>query len=116
MGLYNKSKSLIISLNLCSIKNMTQLSNLDIHEVGNLFSRQDLQDSIFQDSVIKVLCLGKCFKMLIKEKSGLDEYTDVTEKLIPSTFEEETNLLNADGISTLKGHYMTYYWQIRKDF
>ena len=40
----------------------------------------------------------------------------MTEKLIPSAFEEETNLLNADGISTLKGHYMTYYWQIRKDF
>ena len=35
MGLYNKSKSLIISLNLCSIKNMIQLSDLDLYEVGN---------------------------------------------------------------------------------
>ena len=33
MGLYNKSK--IISLNLCSIKNMIQLSNLGFHEIGN---------------------------------------------------------------------------------
>ena len=95
---------------------MIQLSNLDLHEVGNLFSRQDLRDSVFQDSVIKFLCLGKCFKIQIKEKYGLDEHTDVTEKLIPSTFEEETNLLNEDGILNLKGHYMTHYWQIRKDF
>jgi len=70
----------------------------------------------FQDSIIKVICLGKCFKILIREKSGLDEHSNVTEKLIPSTFEEETNLLNADGISILKSHYMTHYWQIRKEF
>jgi hypothetical protein len=95
---------------------MIQLSALDLYEVGNLFSRQDLRDSAFQDSIIKVLCLGKCFKILIKEKSGLDEHENVTEKLIQSTFEEETNLLNADGISILKGHHMTHYWQIRKEF
>jgi hypothetical protein len=47
--------------------------------------------------------------MLIEEKSGLDENADVIEKLIPSTFEEETNLLNAC-------HYVACYWQIRKDF
>jgi hypothetical protein len=29
MGLYNKSKTVIISMNLCSIKNVIQLSNLD---------------------------------------------------------------------------------------
>ena len=71
---------------------------MDLHEVRKLFSRQDLRDSVLQDSI----CWGKCFKILIKEKSGLDEHKDVTEKLIPSTFEEETNLLNADGISTLR--------------
>jgi hypothetical protein len=38
--------------------------------------------------------------MVVEEKFGLDEHADVTEKLIPSMFEEETNLLNADGIST----------------
>jgi hypothetical protein len=31
MGLYNKSKILIISMNLCSIKNIIQSSNLDLH-------------------------------------------------------------------------------------
>ena len=39
-----------------------------------------------------------------------------TDRLYTKKFEEETNLLNADGILTLKGHYMTYYWQIRKEF
>jgi hypothetical protein len=67
MGLYNNSKTLTISMNLCSIKNMIQLSNVDLHDFGNMFSRQDLRDSVFQDSIIKVICLGKCFKLLIKE-------------------------------------------------
>jgi hypothetical protein len=58
MGLYNKSKTLIIFMHICSIKNIIQLSNLDLHDLGNMFSRQDLRDSVFQDSIIKVLCLG----------------------------------------------------------
>jgi hypothetical protein len=33
MGLYNKSKQLIISMNPCSIKNMIQLSNLDLRAI-----------------------------------------------------------------------------------
>ena len=78
MGLYDKSKSLIISMSLCSIKNMIQLSDLDLHDFGNMFSHQDLQDSVFQDSIIKVICLGKCFKTLIKEKAGLDVHADMT--------------------------------------
>jgi hypothetical protein len=73
MGLYEKSKLLIISMNLCSIKNMIQLSDLDLHEVVNLFPCQDLREFVFQDSVIKVLCLGRSFKLLIKGKAGLDE-------------------------------------------
>jgi hypothetical protein len=55
MGLYDKSKSLIISMNLCSIRNMIQLSNLDLHDFGNMFSRQDLRDSVFQDSIFFLL-------------------------------------------------------------
>jgi hypothetical protein len=53
MGLYEKSKSLIISISLCSIKHMIQLSDVDVHEVANLFSRQDLRDCVFQDSTNK---------------------------------------------------------------
>jgi hypothetical protein len=116
MGLYDKSETLIISMNLCSIQNMIQLSNLDLHDFGNMFSRQDLRDSVFQDSIIKVICLGKCFKMLIQEINELDDDADVTKQLIPSTFEEETNLLNTENIETLRIHYMAHSWQIRKDF
>ena len=54
--------------------------------------------------------------MLIKEKAGLDEQTDITKSLIPSTFEEETSFLDEDGMSKLKDHYMAYYRQMRKDF
>jgi hypothetical protein len=81
-----------------------------------MFSRQDLRDSVFQDSIIKVICLGKCFKMLIKEKSGSDDDADVTEQFIPSTFEEEINFPSPENIETLRIHYMARYWQIRKDF
>jgi hypothetical protein len=116
MGLYNKSKNLIISMNLCSIKNIIQLSNLNLHDLGNTFSRQVLRDSVFQDSIIKVLCLGECFKTLIKEKSGLNNDADVTERLIPSTFDDETNFSTTENIETLRIHNMTRYWQIRKDF
>jgi hypothetical protein len=70
-------------MKLCTIKNIIQLSNLELHDLGNKFSRQDLRDSVFQDSIIKFICLGECFKTLIKEKSGLHDDADVTERLIP---------------------------------
>jgi hypothetical protein len=54
--------------------------------------------------------------MLIKEINELDDEADVTEQFIPSTFEEETNLLSIGNIETLRIHYMAHYWQIRKDF
>jgi hypothetical protein len=116
MGLYNKSKTLTISMNLCSIKNIIQLSNLNLQDLGNTFSRQDLRDSVLQDSIIKVICLEECFKTLIKEKFGLDDEADMTERLIPSTFEEEINFLSTENIETLRIHYMARYWQIWKDF
>jgi hypothetical protein len=78
-------------MNLCSIKNMIQLSEIPFHDVVNLFPRQVLREPVFQDSVIKVLCLGRSFKLLIKEKAGLDEQTDVAKSLIPFTFEEESS-------------------------
>jgi hypothetical protein len=101
-------------MNLCSIKNMIQISNLDLHDFGNMISRQDLRDSVFQNSIIKVICLGKCFKLLIKDKSGLDDDADVSEQLIPSTFEKETNFLSTERIKTLRIHYLARYWEIQK--
>jgi hypothetical protein len=70
MNLCYNSKSLIISINLCNIKNMINLSNLELDELSSLFSRRDLRDSSFQDTIIKVLCLGKSF---LKENHGLNE-------------------------------------------
>jgi hypothetical protein len=57
MNLCDNSKSLIISINLCNIKNMIHLSNLELDELSSLFSRRDLRDSSFQDTIIKLLCL-----------------------------------------------------------
>jgi hypothetical protein len=95
---------------------MIQLSELHFHDIVTLFPRQDLRESVFQDSVIKVLCMRRSFKLLVKEKAGLDEQTDVAKSLIPSTFEEETSFLDEDGMSTLKEYYMASYWKMRKDF
>jgi hypothetical protein len=76
---------------------MIQLSDLDLHEVENLFPHKDLRDYVFQYAIIKELCLGRCFKLIIKEKAGLDEHIQVAN-LIPSTLEEETIFLDADGM------------------
>jgi hypothetical protein len=90
MNLCENSKSLIISINLCSINNMIHLSNLELDELSRLFSRRDLRDSSFQDTIIKVLCLGKSFLNLIKENHGLHEDDVIAEHMIPTTFNEET--------------------------
>jgi hypothetical protein len=71
---------------------MIHLSNLELDELSSLFSRRDLRDSSFQDTIIKVLCLGKSFLNLIKENYGLHEYDIIAEHMIPTTFDEETVL------------------------
>jgi hypothetical protein len=57
---------------------MINLSNLELDELRNLYSRKDLQDSSLQDIIIKFLCLGKSF-YLIKENHGLHEDDDIAE-------------------------------------
>jgi hypothetical protein len=47
MNLSENSKSLIISINLCNIKNMIHLSNLELDDLSSLFSRRDLRYSSF---------------------------------------------------------------------
>ena len=116
IDLNDNSRNLITSMNLCNIKNMIQLSNLDLEDVSNFFSRKDLCDSVFQDTLMKVLCLGKCFQHLVKEKSGLSKNEDLPEHLIPSTFKEETDLLDEESMLILKHHYVACYWQLRKNF
>jgi hypothetical protein len=83
MNLCDSSKSLIITINLCTIKNMIQFSNLDLDDISTVISRKDLRDSSFQDTIIKVLCLGKCFQISIREKFGLKEEGSIAKQQIP---------------------------------
>jgi hypothetical protein len=112
----DKSKSFIISINLCNIKNMIHLSNLELDELSRLFSRRDLRDSSFQDTIIKVLRLGKSFLNLIKENHGLHEDDVIAKHMIPTTYNEETEFLSDNNTNSLISHYMTFYWKVRKDF
>jgi hypothetical protein len=116
MNLCDNSKSLIISINLCNIKNMIHLSNLELDKLSSLFSRRDLRDSCFQNTIIKFLCLGKSFLNLIKENHELNEDDVIAEHMIPTTFNEETEFLSDSNLNSLKRHYVTFYWKIRKDF
>jgi hypothetical protein len=52
------SKLLIIFIDLGNVRNMIHLSDQDQHDGTSLFSRQDLRDTIFQDSIIKGLCMA----------------------------------------------------------
>jgi hypothetical protein len=36
--------------------------------------------------------------------------------MIPTTFNEETEFLSVSNTNSLKRHYMTFYWKVRKDF
>jgi hypothetical protein len=116
MNLCENSKSLIISINLCNIKNMIHLSNLEIDELSSLFPRRDLRDLSFQDTIIKVLYLGKSLLNLIKENHGLHEHDVIAEHMIPTTFNEETEFLSDSNLNILKHHYMKFYWKVSKDF
>jgi hypothetical protein len=95
---------------------MIHLSNLELDELSSLFSRRDLRDSSFQDTIIKMLCLGKSFLNLIKESHGLNEDDVIAEHMIPTTFNEETEFLSDINLNGLKRHYMTFYWKVRKYF
>jgi hypothetical protein len=95
---------------------MIHLSNLELDELRSLFSRRDLRDSSFQDTIIKVLCLGKSFLNLIKENHGLHEDDVIAEHMIPVTFNEKTEFLSDSNTNSLKRHYMTFYWEVRKDY
>jgi hypothetical protein len=116
MNLCENSESLIIFINMCNIKNMIHLSNLELDELSSLFSRRFLRDSNFQDKIIKVLCLRKSFLNLIKENHGLNEDDVIEEHMIPTTFNEVTEFLSNRNLNSLKRHYMTFYWKVRKDF
>ena len=62
-----------------------------------------------------LLYLGKCFKLLIKEKYGFKN-DEVPEKLIPSTFSEENAFLDSNNMVILKCHYMKCYLHYVKNY
>jgi hypothetical protein len=53
---------------------------------------------------------------LIKENHGLHEDDVIAEYMIPTTFNEETEFLSDNNTNSLKSHYMTFDWKVRKDF
>jgi hypothetical protein len=81
---------------------------LELDELSSLFSRKDLQDSGFQDTIIKVLCLGKSFLNIVKENHGLHEDNVIAEYMIPNTLNEDTEFLNDNNLNSLKRHYMKF--------
>jgi hypothetical protein len=95
---------------------MIHLSNLELDELSSLFLRRDLRDSSFQDTIIKVLCLGKSFLNLIEENHGLNEDDVIAEHMIPTTLHDETEFLSDSNTNSLKRHYMTFYWRVYKNF
>jgi hypothetical protein len=95
---------------------MIHLSNLELDELSSFFSRRNLRYSSFQDTITKVLCLGKSFFKLIKENHGLNEDDDIVEHMIRTTFNKETEFLSNSIMNSLKLHYTTFYWKARKDF
>jgi hypothetical protein len=70
MTLCENSKSLIISINLCNIKNMIHQSDLELDELRYLFSRRDLRDSSFQDKSSRSYA-RECFFKLNPRKSWI---------------------------------------------
>jgi hypothetical protein len=60
--------------------------------------------------------LRKSFLNLMKENHVLHEDDVIAEHMIPTTFNEETWFLSDSNTNSLKRHYMTFYWKVRKDF
>jgi hypothetical protein len=55
-------------------------------------------------------------RYLIKENHGLHEDDVISKHMIPTTFNEETEILSNSNKNSLKRHYMTFYWKMRKYF
>jgi hypothetical protein len=66
-----------------------------------VFSRLDLRNSVFQDSITILSCLGNFLKQLIQQKFEFCKHNEVKGILIPYIFEEETKFLDSDTMSIL---------------
>jgi hypothetical protein len=97
---------------------MIHLSNLELDELSSLFSRRDfrLTGFKFPRHNHQGVMLRKVVFDLIKENHGLHEDDVIAEHMIPTTFHEETEFLSDSNLNSLRRHYMTFYWKVRKDF
>jgi hypothetical protein len=75
-----------------------------------------VSDSSIQNTIIKVLCLGKSFLNSIKENHGLHEDDVIVKHMIPTKLYEKTEFFSDSNLNSLKCHYMTFYWKVSKDF
>jgi hypothetical protein len=60
--------------------------------------------------------LRKVIFELNQENHGLHEDDVIAGHMIPTTCNEETEFLSDNDLKSLKRHYMTFYWKVRKDF
>ena len=61
IDLTDNSRLLITSMNLCNIKNMIQLSNLDLEDVSNLFHAKTYVILLFRIPLLKSYVSGNVF-------------------------------------------------------
>jgi hypothetical protein len=62
------------------------------------------------------LATRKVILNIIKENHGLHEDDVISEHMIPTILNEETEFLSDNNLNSLKRHYMTFYWKVRKCF
>jgi hypothetical protein len=62
------------------------------------------------------LMLRKVIFEINQRNHGLHEDDDIAEHMIPTTFHEEIESLSDSNLNSLKRHYMTFYWKVKKDF
>jgi hypothetical protein len=91
MNLCENSKSLIISINLCNIKNLIHLSNLE-RLTGFKFPQRNYQG----------LMVRKVIFESNKKNHRLHEDDVFTEHMIPTTFNEDTKFLSDIITNSLK--------------
>jgi hypothetical protein len=55
------------------------------------------------------------FLNLIRENHGLHEDDNIVERIMPTTFNEETEFLSHSELNSLKRHYITFQWKVGKE-
>ena len=64
MGFGDQEKTLFLILNL-GMNYIIQISKLKLDYIPSFFSRKDIRDTTYQNTIMKLLFLGKAFQVLI---------------------------------------------------